>query len=264
MSKSMDNPTTSIPGRSRSQQWLHGLRPLLWWGILVLMLYGVRLHQQLIRQTRLTYAVTLQGKPVDYQALVRLDGQPTFTGARVPLGWHTLSISHPKSESYSTNLFIWYGENQLGDVALNRLKGTLAIQADPPAALLSIRGPEFTLTLTNSFGTVEFVPTDQYVVEARYHHWQGRQEILVTHNATANYTFAPQIGVLQMTCNQLNTSFELYGPDNSLIEHGVLPSMIDGLPIGKYTVIAFNQVNRQEKVVTVSSGTVKKIDMSFL
>ncbi len=122
------------------------------------------------------------------------------------------------------------GNTDLADVALNRLKGTLAIQADPPAALLIIRGPEFTLTLTNSFGTVESVPTDQYVVEARYRHWQGRQEISVTHNTISNYTFAPQIGVLQLTCNQPNTSFELYGPDNDLVERGVLPSMIDGLP----------------------------------
>src|ERR1039458_6135892 len=60
-------------------------------------------------------------------------------------GSHTFQVTHPKGEIFSTNWFNWYGEYNLGKIDLKRTKGTLAIAVDPPAPLLSIRGPEWSL-----------------------------------------------------------------------------------------------------------------------
>src|SRR5260370_22146620 len=81
-SKSVDNPTTSIPGRSRAQQWLRGLRPLVWWGILLLILYGVRFHQRLSEQTRLLFSVTMDGRSLAYGSAASLDGRQILSGQR--------------------------------------------------------------------------------------------------------------------------------------------------------------------------------------
>jgi len=58
------------------------------------------------------------------------------------LGQHTFTVSHPKAEPFSTNLFVWYGEHNFCQINLKRAKGVLEVHVNPPADLLTIRGPE--------------------------------------------------------------------------------------------------------------------------
>ncbi|HTQ50952.1 MAG TPA: hypothetical protein VMJ12_09600, partial [Candidatus Acidoferrales bacterium] len=103
---------------NRFRYILRVLRPLLWWLILVLALFAIRTHQRLLEQTRLRFSVTLQGQPVD--ALATLDGTLAFSNQKIPLGGHIFSITCPKAESFTTNLFIWYGPHDLGRIKLKR------------------------------------------------------------------------------------------------------------------------------------------------
>lgn len=86
---------------------------------------------------------------VGFEASARLDGKPFSNGERVSIGSHTLSITHPKTKPFTTNLFIWYGERNLQAIHLQRAKGTLAVAASPAAKLISISGPEYSVVLTN-------------------------------------------------------------------------------------------------------------------
>ena len=144
----------------------HVLRPLLWWLILVLVLYGIRTHQRLMETTRIDFTVTMQGQP-QYEASTTFDGKPIISGQKIPLGNHTFTVTLPKGEPFSTNLFVWYGDHNFGMIDLKRTMGTLSVTADPPAPFIFIRGPEWSVTLTNSSGLTTSVPTDQYSVESR-------------------------------------------------------------------------------------------------
>src|ERR1019366_3089147 len=155
----------------------HVLRPLFWWLILVLVLYGIRTHQRLMEITRLNFNVTLQGQAIDSKTT--FDGKPAFSGQKIPLGNHTFTVTHPKGETFSTNLFIWYGTHNLGTINLKRTMGTLSVTADPPADVLVIRGPEWSVVLTNSPGLTQVVPTDDYEVEVRYPHGQRNDTVAV-------------------------------------------------------------------------------------
>ena len=157
-----------------------------------------RTHQRLSEQTHLVFAVTLAGPPVPLEATITLDGQPIASEVGYRLAGISSVVSHPKGESFSTNLFIWYGEHNLGIIALPRSKGILAIQANPQAALLSIRGPEFTLTLTNTWGMTSSVPTDAYQIEAQYPHWADSREVVVNPDATAAWLFPPSWDLLSL------------------------------------------------------------------
>ena len=109
----------------------HVLRPLFWWLILVLVLYGIRTHQRLMEITRLNFNVTLQGQAIFSNTT--FDGKPAFSGQKIPLGNHTFTVTHPKGETFSTDMFIWYGEHDLGTIDLKRTMGTLSVTANPPA-----------------------------------------------------------------------------------------------------------------------------------
>src|SRR6185369_7345316 len=103
----METGTPPTPLANGVRHSLRVLRPLMWWSILVLALYGIRTHQQWMERTRLNFSVTLAGR--DFGAGATLDGKPVMSGESISLGRHTFAITDPKIESFSTNLFIWYG-----------------------------------------------------------------------------------------------------------------------------------------------------------
>ena len=71
----MDAPISRV-GRG----WLRGVRPLLWWLLLVLVLYVIHLIGQLLDETRLYYSISLNGQPPQYPVSITLDGFPVHSG----------------------------------------------------------------------------------------------------------------------------------------------------------------------------------------
>jgi len=138
-----------------------GLRPIILWLLLVAVLFAIHTHQRLMERTRLDFTISLAGQIPFIEPVATLDGNTVFNDERVSLGSHQFMVTHPKGETFTTNLFIWYGGHNFGNIDLKRAKGTLSITIDPPAPWLSIQGPEFSVTLTNSTGFSDSVPTDQ-------------------------------------------------------------------------------------------------------
>ena len=110
--------------------------------ILVLVLLVLRTHEQLSEETLIVFSTQLAGKPAE-SAVSTLDGRTVQSGQRVGIGWHELRIAHPKSEPFSTNLFIWYGERDLDRITLQRGYGVIALEVIPLAARVSVIGPDF-------------------------------------------------------------------------------------------------------------------------
>ena len=247
------------PKRSASHpepvRWPRALRPLLWWGLLVAVLFAYRTHQRLSEQTRLLFTVSLQGHSVLEDGVVQLDGHAVTTGDRVSIGRHRLTISHQKAEPLATNLFFWYGEHNLGDFALKRGMGILALDVRPPAKLITIRGPEFEVTLTNSCGMTSSVPIDAYEIAAQSTHWMQREEALVSLGLTSVRRIAPRLGDLELACNQYDAQFELLTSEGNLMQSGSFPATIEELPEGTYTLKSQHHRNRMSQNVRVVAAT---------
>jgi hypothetical protein len=237
------------------------LRPLFWWLILVLVLFGIRTHQRLMEKTRLDFSVSLQGQAIDANAM--FDGKPAFSGQKIPLGSHVFMVTHPKGEPFSTNMFIWYGEHNLGSIDLKRTKGLLVVTADPPAPFLSIRGPEWSVTLTNSSGMTSSVPTDQYSVESRYAHWARADAVSVSAGSTALWRIAPRVGAVQLSCNHSNTTFQLLTLDDRQVETGECPFLITELPEGNYKLVAQHNGHERKQAVFVKKGATTEALVEF-
>ena len=149
--------------------------------------------------------------------------------------------------SFSTNLFIWYGEHDLGEIALTRGTGVLSLDVRPPAMLLTIRGPEFSTTLSNSTGLTSPVPTDAYSVEAHYGHWREDKQVTVAAGATSTVQFSPSLGDIELSCNQADARFRLVTADMKPFEQGDFPATLAGVPAGKYKLTAQHHRNRRER-----------------
>jgi hypothetical protein len=249
---------------SRQTYWRRVLRPLFWWLLLVLGLYGIRTHERWMEQTRLNFTITLAGQPPFPEATATFDGQPIFSGQKIPLGQHQFAVTHPKGEAYATNLFIWYGAHNFGTIDLKRTMSVLSVTADPPAPVLTIHGPELDVELTNSPGLTSSVPTDRYVIRARYAHWSQSDEVLVSPGRPAAWRIAPRLGAAQITCNQADATGQFIQADGQIIENVTFPYAISELPEGTYKVAARHHNDVLSRTVTVVAGTTNQLSLEFL
>jgi hypothetical protein len=239
-----------------------GVRPLAWWVIFVLALYGIRTHQLLMEQTRLEFKVTMQGQPHN-EASTTFDGKPIISGQKISLGNHTFTVTLPKGETYSSQMFVWYGDHNLGTIDLKRTMGTLSVTVYPPAPYIFIRGPEWSVTLTNSSGLTQSVPTDQYTVESRYAHWGSADDVTVNAGSTASWRIAPRLGAVQLSCNQSNATFQFLTLNNRQVERGGFPSLIIGLPEGNYKLISQHHGHQREQTLSIQAGVTNDNPVEF-
>jgi hypothetical protein len=165
-----------------------------------------------------------------------------------------LRKTSPSSASIVQLAKDWGGEHNLGRIDLKRKKGILVVTADPPAPLLSIRGPEWSVTLTNSSGMTSSVPSDQYHVESRYAHWERADEVSVSAGSTAFWRIAPPVGAVQLSCNHSNTTFQLLTLDDRQVETGEFPFLITELPEGNYKLVAQHNGHERKQTVVVKAG----------
>jgi hypothetical protein len=252
----------SDTSENRVRHQLRILRPLFWWLLLVLVLFGIRTHQRLMEKTRLDFVVTLQGQPTG--ATTTLDGKPAVSGQNISLGNHIFVVTHPKGEPFSTSWFGWYGEHDLGTIDLKRAKGTLTVTADPPAPLLFISGPEWSVTLTNSSGLTTSVPTDQYTVGSRYAHWESANDVTVSAGSTATWRITPRLSAVKLSCNQSDATFQLLTLDDRQIETGSFPFLIPELPEGSYRLISQHHGRQHNRTLAITAGVTNEHPVEFL
>ena len=262
----MATPNASAPSETRAAYWRRVLRPLFWWLLLVLVMFGIRTHQRLMEKTRLNFTVTLGGGQLPFldQATTTFDGKPISTGDNIPLGNHQFVVTYPKGETYTANLSIWYGPHNLGTIDLKRTMSVLAVSANPPAPLLYIRGPEFDVTLTNSSGMTSSVPTDRYVILSRYAHWSRSDDVTVSREMPTTWIINPRLGAAQITCNETDAVGQLAQADGRFIESVTFPYAIDELPEGKYTVTAQHHNDVLSQTVNITANTTNQLALEFL
>lgn len=250
---------------TRIDYWRRVLRPLFWWVLLVLVLYGIRLHQRLSAVTYLKFSSAVEGQTSIWDSGAQLDGKEFISGQNVRIGWHQLTLTQPNGYPITTNLFIWYGERNLGKITLERTKGTLSIQTTPIPERLIIRGPEFTTTLTNKNGFSARVPTDIYKVETFYKYWKSLEVVRVSTDTMANLSVAPRLGTIAITASHPDIYFDLNNGNGELLESGQLPITINGLPEdSKYRLKQSRGEDRQETSFFVVAGRTNDLKVEFV
>ena len=245
---------------NHSVRWPQVLRPLFWWLLLTLVLFGIRTHQRLMEQTRLNFTVTLNGEQLE--ATGGLDRHTFSSGQNISLGNHRFVVSNSKTEPFTTNFFAWYGPRNFGEIKLKRSVGTLNVQANPPASTITITGPEFSTTLYDSTGTNITAPTDSYTVSARYPHWSQSQNVTVYNNQSVPCNFAPQLGAVHLTSNKDGATYLLQSTDQTFT--GNLPATLTDLPVEHYKLKVFYHRRQMEKPVAIEAGVTNEMPVQFV
>ncbi len=245
-------------------KWHRAIRPLLLWGILVLMIVAYRAHVRLSANTRIRFSPMVTWKTVGYESAITIDGRPASNGQRIPIGWHTLAIAHPEARPFSTNLFIWYGENELGQLVLEQAMGQLLVKATPPAARIEIRGSQFSAVVTNTSEFKASVPADTYVITATYAHWSKLDKVTVLTDQSTVQSYAPNLVSLQVAASHPDIKYQLLGSDYKEVASGLLPTTITELPEGNYQLISTRLTDQRVNTLTLEGNATNEVRVEFV
>ena len=259
----MTTNISAVGSESRRGYWRRVFRPLVWWFLLVLALFGIHQHQLALERTRIYFSVSMYGTNVLYDATATLDGRAIGNADNIALGSHRLIITQGKAESFSTNFFAWYGRHDLGKLDLRRAMGTLSISAEATANEITISGSELAQTLNNSTGTNLLVPTDTYHVNAQYRRWSDARDSVVTAGSTTRCTFAPKLSVISITCDKSPASYELQDATGNAVEQGDLPTTVTELPAGHYFVLTRYRNHVLKQVINASNTGTNEAPFHF-
>lgn len=239
------------------------LLPLVWWLLLVAVLFAIRTHRRLVEETRLYFSISLKGQPLPYPVTVTWDGRPIVSGEKISVGNHRFAVAGPKTTSFSTNLSIWYGRHDLGDITLARSTGTLSVKADPAALSIAITGPEFSTNMEDSSGAELTLPTDQYTVSAQYRRWSDSRTVSVTDGSVSPVSFAPKFSTVNLSCNRDGASYQFQSDNGQIQESGNLPSTVDDLPAGNYQARVYYHGLTMQRSISLQAGTTKDMPFQF-
>ena len=254
----------TISSEGFMRYWLRVLRPLSWWILLVLVLYAVHRHQQLMEQTRIWFSVSVAGQPILFDATAMLDGKPVENGERISLGSHTFTVSQNKAEPFQTKFFAWYGRHDFGAIKLKRSRGILSIQAKLTAPTVTITGPEFSTRLHDVGFTNFTVPTDEYAVRVEYAHSSDARTETVFANQTTVCVFETLLGSLNLSCNKAGATYELQFHDGQSLASGSLPATVVGLPARSYQITAsYHKRQISKQVVMVEAEKTNDVPLIF-
>ena len=247
-----------------SKQLMKFLRPLIWWGIVMLVVGGYFEHKKLLRHTCILFYVQ---KPVvnnlDSETAT-LDGQPTFTGQKITLGSHVLKVTHPKGEAFEKKFFAWYGGNDLGTIKLKRTEGHLNIRSETPALTIAVVGPDFSTNLTSVSEASLTVPTDEYAITATYPHaWTQQKKTTVSTAQPETCAFDTPLGILNLTGNQDGETYELLDGNSRQIASGNLPAQVSDLVAGTYQLTANWHGLKTEKTVDLKPHATNEVMLEF-
>ena len=134
---------------------------------------------------------------------------------------------------------------------------------DLPLVFRGHRGPEYSTTLTNSPGLNVTIPTDQYIVTARYPHSEWQQSVTVFANIPIALKIAPRFGSLELTCDQQGATYQLLRPNGEPVQTGDLPASLSQLPEGTYKLISWHHNHEWTERLIVNAGKTNNLPIEF-
>ncbi len=227
--------TSPEPARVR---YSRAFRPLSIWLLVSVVLLAWDFHRNHAPQTTITFNVRVDGKavnPGEYSAT--LGTMSLQSGSVVPIGSRTLWVAMPDAEPFQKSLFVWYGENAIGEVDLKWNQGVLDLKIEPQARVVQLTGPHHRFRLADSSGTTVTVPVGSYQVEAVFEHLSEQHQVNVGHNETNRFVLKPNLGTVRLESEPSGARFRVSSAGRNPVSiEGDAPRVLGGLPAGAYTL----------------------------
>ena len=213
------------------------IRPLLCWLILSFGLVAWRYHWRQERKATIQFTASIEGRKERPSYRAELNHFQFEAGNHSGLGRKELTVRADDAEPYVTNLFVWYGGQNLGNIKLARSRGKLELKITPAALSVAVSGQEANTNFNNATIASISLPTGHYKVKAQFDRFSTESQIEVIRNSAATLVINPGVTVFALDSQPTNANFELKSvafPE--LFVRSNTPNTMADLPAGDYAL----------------------------
>ncbi len=249
---------------SHSAEWRRAFRPLILYLMLTLPILGWDIHRRLAARTFLRAEVKLEGQSLEAPLQVEVDGKAVSLGARVPIGSRQIKLGSRDTEVWSTNQFVWYGDNHLGTVQLQRSRGDLRVVVKPAPSQITLTGRLTNATSYSAEAMFKGLPVGDYRIGLRFQHFTRDVTVSIKRNSLGTLDTAFPIGHLKVESEPTGASFELLSSHGErLFLRGDAPAAVSDLPPGEYRLVLARGEYRKTSTVNIGSGQTNEARVVF-
>lgn len=186
-------------------------------------------------------------------------------GSHSGLGQKSLTIRATDAEPFTTNVFVWYGGKNLGNLSLTRSRGTLDLSIIPPPTRLIVTGQETNKSFEAPGHELLSLPTGKYKITAQFTRFTNEREIEIFAHQTQHVSINPFITALRLNSQPTNAEFHL----TSITTPGIsirsnTPVLLAEMPAGKYELTIWRGDYRKTMPVTLSAaGGTNELNVEF-
>lgn len=258
----MSNSAT--PVNIAGAQTRRAFRPLVLYLIVALPILGWDIHRRLAARTFVRVIVNLEGKSLEDPLQVEVDGKSASLEAPVPIGSRHIKLWSRDTETWSTNRFVWYGENSLGTVRLQRSRGDLRVAVKPAPSQITLTGRLTNATSHTAEAMFKGLPVGDYRIGLRFQHFTRDVTVSVARNSVSTLDTAFPVGHLKVESEPTGASFELLsGRGERLFLRGEAPAAIGDLPPGEYRLVLSRGDYTKTRTVNVGIGQTNEAHVVF-
>lgn len=226
---------------------------------------AIVLHFWFLGVTTLKYSFTLDGNyfPSGIGNNVTVDGKPFSDGDKISLGRHIIEIKLPKGETFSKKVWVFYGENDLGILRLESGKGSLSVIVKPAPATVVVKHEGKIISQGDAPLKVNKLLIGQYDIEIRRGEYEEGRRVTINRQQQTETVVELDLGSVQLLSDTPDADFQLLG--NGRYWRGKLPTKIDDVPGGKYSLAVSRKGWNQNAEITINRGnvTTNKTEFSY-
>ena len=216
-----------------------------------------------LSNTVLLFSIAVDGKEQLLAKMdsITLDGLPFKSGDNIKLGPHRLVIALEDFEPFQKKFWTFYGQNQLGSLAVEPSTGALSVAVSPTPAKIILRRNNQELFQGDAPLKIDKLKVGDYSILIRRGQYQqvGNVQIIRHQLTVTNITL--DLGGARLSSEPPDAEFRLSG--NNLHWEGNLPTELENVPSGNYQFTVTRKGWVQEKLVSVVRGKLLEAKVEF-
>lgn len=253
-----------LPQAEASRRSWRAFRPLIIYLAVAVPILAWDFHRRLAARTFLRAEVKLEGGQLEAPLQVEIDGKVVSLNAPVPIGSHQIKLWSRDTEVWSTNRFVWYGDNPLDTVQLQRSRGDLRVAVKPAPMHITLSGRLTNATSYTPGAMFKGLPIGDYRIGLRFQHFTRDVTVSIKRNSVTTLDTAFPVGHVKVETEPTGASFELLSSHGErLIQRGDAPATVSDLPPGEYRLVLLRGEYRKTSTVNVGTGQTNEARVVF-
>ena len=248
-------------------RYSRAFRPLSCWLVISACLLAWNYHQKDAPLTTVKFTVRIEGKTIGDSSVyaAEVGSQRVASGSVAPIGWHNFKVVVPDTNPFEKRVFIWYGENEVGDIGLEWNRGVLDLKIEPAAKFVRLVGPHHGFLLTNSSGEKVSIPVGRYQVGTVFNHISEQHTVEVGRNETNSLLIKPSLGAVRIMSEPAGAKFRLSDGEvrNPINMEGEVPALLTGLPVRQYQLHVWRGDYTKQTSLEVKKWETNNVNVAF-